>query len=167
MKTIQVTDEMNEFLMNLSKELNTQDHRCTQMPYFFQIQTQEQVAAPEGQGTEAWHCDGSLIETDEEIKDVVFEWKEWDEEKLDVYNMLEEYEIEEILEAAGWYKVHYDYKDKLENAFLTAKACDEHMKSNKHHYNSPVNYLSFAFRNPELEKVFQFLCELTGGEIHK
>ena len=39
MKTIQVTDEMHDFLINISKELNTQSHRATAMPYFFQVQT--------------------------------------------------------------------------------------------------------------------------------
>ena len=47
MKIIEIEDEMYEFLMNLSKELNTQDHRGTAMPYFFQIQTKEKVAAPD------------------------------------------------------------------------------------------------------------------------
>jgi len=65
MKTIEVTDEMYKFLMNLSNELNIQNHRLTAMPYFFQIQTQEQVPAPEDSGTEAWHYDGLIIETDE------------------------------------------------------------------------------------------------------
>jgi len=52
MRTIKVNDEMYEFLINLSKELNTQDHRCTAMPYFFQVQTKEQVPAADGCGYE-------------------------------------------------------------------------------------------------------------------
>ena len=166
MKTIQVTDEMHDFLMDLSHELNAQDHRGTRMPYFFQVQTQEQIAVPEGCGTEAWNCDGSLIETEEEIKNAVYEWKEWDEDCLDEYEMLDEYDIELILKSAGYSKVNYDYKSNLENAFLTSKACDEHISVNKHNLKSPVNYLSGSFRNPELEMVMKFLCELTGGILH-
>ena len=167
MKTIEVTDEMHKFLTELSKELNTQDHRCTRMPYFFQIQTKEQVASPEGIGTEAWHYDGSLIETDEEIKDTIFEWKDWDETKNETdYIMLEDYEVEGILEKAGWTKVWYDYKEKSENAFFTEKACKEHIKMNSHHYNKPIDYLSFASSNPEMEMITKFLCELTGGKLH-
>lgn len=165
MKTIEVSDEMYEFLMNLSKELNTQDHRGTRMPYFFQVQTQEQVAVPEYQGTQAWHCDGSLIESDEEIEDVIMEYKGWNKHTTE-FNKLEDYEIESVLKEMGYDKVYYDYKDNLENAFLTSKACDEHIARNKHNYNSPVNYLSHAYRNPELEKVMEFLCELTGGKLH-
>lgn len=43
MKTIEVSDETYKFLMDLSKELTTQNHRGTAMPYFFQIKTQEAV----------------------------------------------------------------------------------------------------------------------------
>jgi len=165
MKTIEVTDEMHEFLMNLSNELNTQNHRCTRMPYFFQVQTKERIAVPDGCGTEAWYCDGSLIETKDEIEEQVNELKGWDESTTE-FNFLEDYEIEEILEEADWCKVNYDYRDNLENCFLTSKACDEHIRVNGHNLNSPVNYLSGSFRNPELEKVMQFLCELTGGSLH-
>ena len=170
MKTIKVTDEMYSFLTDLSKELNTQSHRGTAMPYFFQIQTKEQVSASDGDGTEAWHYDGSLIETEEEIREVILEWKEWDNinsgEADIIYSKLTDYEKEEILKEAGWCKIWYDSKDHLENAFFTEKACKQHIKCNSHYYNKPVDYLSFASRNNEMEMVMKFLCELTGGKLH-
>ena len=39
MKTIKISDEMYAQLMELSKEINTQNHRHTQMPYIFQIES--------------------------------------------------------------------------------------------------------------------------------
>jgi len=166
MKTIQVTDEMHDFLINISKELSDQDHRSTAMPYFFQVQTKKRIAVPEGNGIEAWHCDGSLIESDEEIEDAVNEYKDWDEHNTE-FNHLQDYEIENILERAGYRKVNYDYEEVLENTFFTSKACDEYIKKNSHNLSSPINYLSHAFRNPEMEMVAKFLCELTGGKLHK
>ena len=165
MKTIKVTEEMHEFLINLSKELNKQDHRCTAMPYFFQIQTQERIEVPLGNGTQAWHLDGLLIETDEEIEEAVNEYKEWDEYTTK-FNHLQDYEVEAILELSGYSKVNYDYQNNLENSFLTSKACDEHIRLNSHNLSSPTNYLSHARRNPEMETMVKFLCELTGGKIH-
>jgi hypothetical protein len=163
MKTIEVSDEMHEFLMNLSKELNTQDHRSTAMPYFFQIQTQEKVPAAEGNGTEAWMYDGSMIETEEEITQAIAEYK-----GLEIEDVTKDsYEREQVLEEAGYRKVYYEMQDKYQNAFLTSKACDEHIRANKHHYKNPVNYLNHSFRNPEMEKLLTFLCGLTGKEIHK
>lgn len=164
MKTIEVSDEMYEFLMNLSKELNTQDHRSTAMPYFFQIQTQEKVPAAEGCGTDAWFYDGSMIETDDELAEAISEYKEI---SIEDAKLLSWHEKEAALEEAGYRKVNYEMKEQYQNAFLTSKACDDHIRANKHHYKSPVNYLTHAFRNPELETLIKFICELTGGEIHK
>lgn len=170
MKTIEITDEMHDFLIELSKELNTQDHRATAMPYFFQIQTKEQVAVPDGCGTECYHSDGSQIETEEEIRQAIYEYKDWTEHGKNcdkLYLEMADWEKEEILEKAGWQKGNYDFKDHYENAFLTAKACKEHIRLNSYHYHKPVDYLSHAFRNPELEMVLKFICELTGGKVHK
>lgn len=166
MKTIQISEEMNDFLVNLSKELNTQSHRGTAMPYFFQIQTKKKIAVPEGNGIEAWHMDGSLIESYEEIEEAVNEYKDWDEHTTE-FNHLQYDEVESILQEAGYSKVNYDYEEVLENAFFTSKACDEHIKKNSHNLSDPVNYLSHAFRNPEMEMIMKFLVELTGGQLHK
>ena len=32
--------------------------------------------------------------------------------------------------------------------------------ANKHHYRNPVDYLNYAFRNPELEKVLEILSKI-------
>ena len=160
MKTIQVSDEMYNFLMELSKEINTQDNRATAKPYFFQIQTNEQISVPEGCGTEAWHYDGSTIETKDEIINTIFEYKDESLTKDEIMK-LDEWEKEQILEDDGWAKCNYDYKHEYQNAFLTEKACKEHIRLNHYNYNEPVDYLSHASRNPELEKIFRFISELS------
>lgn len=166
MKTIEVNDEMYNFLMDLSEELNEQDHRATRMPYFFQVKTRHQIAVPEGNGIQAWFYDGNLIETEEDIKQAV-------QESLDhadsdrTYEVLSDRDKEFILESKGYSKVYYDYEDRFENAFFTSKACDAHIKANRHNLTDPVNYLSHAHRNPEMEKLMQFLCGLTGGKLHE
>ena len=165
MKQIEVTDEMYNSLVELSKEINTQDHRGTKMPYIFQIQTQEEVSVPEGCGTEAWYFDGSKIETQEEIDQAIFDYDP--EKTMEEIQAMDEYDKEDELEKMDYHKVHYDFKDHYENAFFTAKACKEHIRLNHYHYNEPIDYLSFATRNPEMELVFKFLCELTNGKLHE
>jgi len=155
---------MYNSLMEISKELNTQNNRWTAMPYFFQIQTREKIAVPEGNGIMCYFYDGTEIETDEEINEAIAEYKEVP--VSDVCN-LDELTKEEILREAGWDKAYYDYENKYQNSFLTEKACKEHIKANNYHYKKPVDYLSHAFRNPELELILKFLCELTNGKLHK
>lgn len=168
---IEVTDEMYEFLMDLSKELNSQDHRCTAMPYFFQVQTDEKAIGADGidESYEVWVGNDTILRDEEDIKQAVFELRDWDGDNVvheQLYSKLDEYEIEDILEEE--YTKHFERDVQVyKNAFLTAKACKKHIEANRHHYNNPQDYLTHAFRNPELEKVFEFLCSLSGGEIHK
>lgn len=108
--------------------------------------------------------DGTKIETDEEINEVISEYKGQD---IDSVKKLEYYEKEEILEEDGWRKIWYDYEYEYSNAFLTEKACKHHIECNAHHYFEGTDYISHAFRNPELETLLKFICQLSGGEIHK
>ena len=172
MKTIEVTDEMYEFLTDLSNELNTQNHRGTQMPYFFQIQTTEEKPTSDGMGEKVWVMEGEIcLRSEKDIRDAIYEFKEWEDinsgEADILYSHLMEHEKDNILKGAGYQPFDVINETKLQNSFLTGKACEEHIKLNHYHYNNPVSYLSYATRNYELEKVMQFLCEITGGKIHK
>lgn len=174
MKTIQVTDEMYNFLMGLSHELNTQDHRCTAMPYYFTVRETKEVAAHEGCGVEILYS--SEYETELRTEDEKREWiKEhedyfqgtiFENEAIDLENQTA-YDLDVMLGELCFDKFYIDTDYTYENCFLTSKACDEHIRINKHNLKEPVNYLKHAFRNPELEKVLQFLCELTNGKLHK
>jgi len=167
MKIIKISDEMHNSLMELSKELNSQNHRATAMPYFFQIQTDEEVSVGEGQGEEVWVMDGDVLD-DDEIKEVVIEYNDWDEdESEDKFNKLDKYDIIENLENAGYVQRNRDFVKRYQNSFFTEKACKLHIEQNNYHYNNPVDYLSYASRNPEMELVMKFLTELSGGKIHK
>ena len=166
MKTIQVSDETYEFLMNLSKELNTQDHRATAMPYFFQVQDEEEISVGQGQGEEGWYCDGTVITTEEEIKEAIFEYKDWEignEEHEKQFAEIDWLDKEMILEE-NYRKVYVSTQKVYTNAFLTEKACKKHIESNGHHYHNPMDYLSYASRNPELEMLLKFLYQLTSGD---
>jgi len=58
--------------MELSKEMTTQNMRCTAMPHMFQIRTTEQVAAYPGQGEEIWvNGEGSKLETGDEMREFI------------------------------------------------------------------------------------------------
>ena len=183
-KIIEVTDEMYEALMELSKEMTTQDMRCTAMPHMFQIKTTEQVAAYPGQGKEIWVNDeGDELETEDKMREFIQEYiyendesishrddKKAKKEAKSKVDEMDYCDLEEYLEEThndNWWKVNVNYEDKYQNTFFTAKACEAHIKANHYHYKQPTCYLNHAFRNPEMELVSKFLCELSGGKIHK
>ena len=166
MKTIEVSDEMYEQLMALSNEMNTQDHRCTAMPYFFQVREEKRIDGVDGDYSIDGHVwvspygDG-VIEADRQSMaealgnlDVMFE-KDISDEGL-----------EDLMEKNEFYKGYFRTQEVYSNAFLTEKACKEHIRANHYHYIKPVDYLSHAFRNPDMELICKFICGLTGKEIH-
>lgn len=166
MKTIEITDEMYVKLIELATEMTTQDHRCTAQPYIFQIREIEQVPAADGNGNMAWFYDGAMLEDADEIIDALFEY--YEENKSKKYlKSLQSWEMEDLMEEAGYRKIWYENKEVFKNAFLTAKGCKDHIERNGYHYNQPTDYLSHAFRNPEIELVSKFLCGLVGKDIHK
>jgi len=132
MKNIQVTDEMHKALMGLSKEINNQNHRHTAMPYFFQIQTDEEVAAYPGCGEEIWvGGDSQKLRDDDEIKEYI---RDYDKD-VDINDI----DLEEWLLDNDFRKVQITTEKKYENAFFTAKACKLHIEQNNYHYNKPVD----------------------------
>ena len=160
MKTIQVTDKVYEALAEISRNMNAQDNRCTAYPILFQIQTNEQKAAPEGCGEPGWYSDGTVLETEEEITDAIFDYKD-EELTKDAIRSLSELARDEMMEEAGWEKGYYIYEHKYQNAFFTEKACEEHIRLNHYHYAEPKSYVDHAFRNPEMEIIQNFLINLT------
>lgn len=162
-KLIKVSEEMYDFLMSLSKEVNSQDHRATAMPYIFQVETQEEVIAVEGNGSEVWVCDDSRLDTEEEITNSIAEHKEIEPHEVPTDWL----ERETILEEMGYRKIYLETKAVYQNHFFTEKACKEHIERNKHRYSEPECFLSHASRNPELEMLYTFITELTGCKIHK
>lgn len=183
MKTIEVSDEMYEQLVALGTEMTTQNMRATAMPHMFQIQTQHKVFDHNLNGNNKCfiYADGDylVIESPDELinflksnnveypSDIKEMWEESfytsEDEKFDGYDLRDFIKENcEYLEESS-----YSWGQKYENSFFTAKGCKEHIESNRHHYKQPVDYLSHAFRNPEMELVSKFLCELVGKKIHK
>jgi len=189
MKTIQISDEMYEKLLEISKGLNEQDHRVTAMPYFFQIRTKKEVSCGEWFWEDGfymcyWDDPESNIKWDN-YKDILQFLKDNHEETYDEiknkigdilqanksYKWCEDEfncnEICDLLEENWFYKFYYKEEYQWQNSFFTEKACKEHIKANHYHYTEPVDCLSHANRNPEMELVLKFLCELSWWNIHK
>ena len=181
MKTIEVSDEMYSALMEISKGMNSQNHHGTRMPYMWQIETTKEVAAYEGNGDIIWvDCDGRELRNEQEIKEHITNhilendsqlfYIDGDEalcEATNRFDEMDESDIEEWLEEHEWRKVEVTTIKQYENAFFTEEECRIHISKNGYHYNNPRQYLNHAFRNPEMEIVSTFLCELSGGKLHE
>nr|WP_321523316.1 hypothetical protein [uncultured Macellibacteroides sp.] len=162
MKTIEVTDEIYCFLENLSKEIKSQDNRATASPYFFQVQEDKEIGVPEGCGEEVWISDGgTILRTEDEVKEAVFEWKDWtigNESDEKNYKQLDSFDIDSIMQE-NYRQVNIDVTQEYSNCFLTYKAYEEHIRVNGHNLRNPKSFLFHAYRNTEMEMLFKFLQE--------
>lgn len=159
MKMIEVTDEQYEFLMNLSKEINTQDNRITADPIFCVYQ-KVMTPMPEGCGEEGWiNEDGNLL-TDEDINEIA---DEYNEEHKDDKEKTEFKDDEEILEELEYRKVNYEFKDVLVSGqpYFSEKAAQDHIDCNHYHYHKPFTYVESAWRNDEWQVIRGIIIGLT------
>ena len=167
MKINNLTAEDVKFLKELKHELNTQDNRATANPRFYQIQHEKFGASFDGDGNyfEAVRDGESLgiyaydDEGLEELKDVLL--ADYDEEYSEDVEEINSLKLEKLDNDSLDLKCYGgDYEHVYVNAFLTERACKKHIEANRHHYRNPVDYLSYGFRNPELEKVLEILSKI-------
>tara|TARA_R110000765_G_C18778492_1_gene591047 strand:- start:337 stop:804 length:468 start_codon:yes stop_codon:yes gene_type:complete len=155
MKTIEITDEMYDSLMEISNELNTQSHRCTAMPYMIQLIEKEEVAAYNGCGDEILvDSDGLEIRSLKEGLDLI------KENDLKVDEISDWSDLKYELEDHDFRAVEVTENDSLSNFFFTDKGLRDY-------YGKDVNTFLTGVTNPELKTVMTFLCELNGGKLHR
>ena len=161
-----LTADEIKFLSNLKHELNTQSSRMTANPRFYQVRHEKFKAdANEGDYFRAEY-EGEVLgifewtqEGVEELKSILREYTDDDDVETleEIGNIsLEDLENRNI----GLSCVNGDFEYVYSNAFLTEKACREHIECNRHHYRNPVDYLNYAFRNYELEKLLKILSKI-------
>ncbi|TXI93630.1 MAG: hypothetical protein E6Q33_02645 [Neisseriales bacterium] len=161
MKTITLPDKIVDALLKLAKEYTTQNNRSQAMPVYFTVQTQEKVPAYIGCGEGGdWVFESSVVaDTTEDL----FDWAE----NYFEGDLPEEWQSLDTDERVGWLEdmgckfYEYNFEPKEQNAFLTAKACDEHILRNRHHYRQPRSYGNTFFRNPEMELIANMLIQLS------
>lgn len=166
MKTIEISDEMYDKLISLATEITTQNPRGTRYPHIFQIRNwKKQYDWGLNGDIQIWITEyGDEIETIEEFKEFLEDNNHKIPDNLeDVWN--DYWVMEEFIEDNNIELKYctYTLEPIFENCFLSEKAAQEHLKSNYYHYHKNADvYLTHGWRNPEMEMITQFLCELVG-----
>jgi hypothetical protein len=178
MKTIEVSDEMYAKLIELANEMTTQDPRGTRMPHLFQIRDWKKVYDWNLNGNfKIWvdRSHGIEVETFNDLKEYLDNSEiSYDEETLKSYwEEKDKYAFDSDLDT--WMEENcselescsYSMEEVYTNNFLTAKAAENHLKLNDYHYHKDADvYLNHSWRNPEMEMVSTFLCNLIDKELH-
>ena len=168
MKTINVSDEMYEFLLETGKQLNTQDNRHTDTP-IYRIYENREIERGEGRGEYEARLDyeGAEDHYCTNCKKIL-EDNDYDFDALpDIYS--DDCDCR-YTTGATW---HFD-KELVPSqstydgvAFLTEKAAEEYRQNNNYHFEGGgVVYAESAFRNWELKNIIEFLKELPNEHLH-
>ena len=169
-----LNEEDMEFLKGLAHQLKTQDRRGTNKPVIYQIlDINVRWDNDDSQGfdeVKIYGDDGSILDTLEEMKQYIIDYPEAFETDLDDLKkeVIEEYGIDEIVEIykEAEFNISYGHHEReLKNAFLTKKSAEQHLDENGHHYHEKAHiYVSYAWRNLELEKVLNIIEKLDKEE---
>lgn len=173
MKTLEISDELYEKLKYLSDEIKNQNNRGTADPYFYQILTYDKIPTDSNYEDESkWisyedcfsvenTADAMkqyILDNEKECEDVIKEYLEyW---CYDNFDYTDEDALEEVFKNLGFEKISYKLVPRYENCFLTEKSIKEHIRLNGYHYEEPKDYMSYAFRNPDMDTIFKFLREI-------
>jgi len=191
MKTITVTDETYQFLVETGKNILTQDNRCTRTPIVFVVQSKCEEMRPEdyAEKNKVVNEEGVEVDLEDIVEAINGNLIEADQEGMFVLNledtevMLSEAkdldDIHNIIDMDAfiskfrdhWTLVHYEemFRSKTDEGgfFLTEKAADAHLKINGHHYREPRTYVEYAHRNPEVEGIVNFLKKVAQDSVHE
>ena len=161
------TIEEIRFLKQLAHKLKTQDRRGTSKPVIYQIlDINVRWDNDDSEGfdeVKVFDNDGNILDTLEDMKKYIIDNPE--EFEIDLEDLsketIENYDIDEIIEIYKEAKFDVSYghcEQELKNAFLTKKSAEQHLEENGHHYHEKAHiYVSYAWRNAELEKLLDIL----------
>lgn len=161
------------FLMELQKEMNTQDHVSQADPRYWVIRDYDKVYGenlnnPDGyeiymDGEQLLNIDYEMF-NDTQVVDVVKEYflREYstDFEEKDFEDMYDIDDLKEMLEDRGYEIsiVQYEIIPKYSGMFLTQKAAEEHLRANDYHYaDNATTYAMTAWRSDEADMLYKIL----------
>jgi len=173
MKTIEISDELYDQLMDLSKEMMTQDNRCTAYPIFYQIRDWKRVYDSELNGSNYILIDRNgdyiTIESAEDLMSYL-EYRDIEFDKEEIEGLWEDYqtefgwELDEYLEDKGLTdleKMSYSMEPVYTNAFLTEKEAQRHLESNDYHYHRDADtYVNHGWRNNDMQILHNLAKEI-------
>lgn len=178
--TTKLTEDEIAFIKNLSKEITTQDTRCTAKPYGLVIgKKQRQIGDYRNCDNKAIHWNESDYDSFEEFMEALEEYYLEDSEQNDIVDYIKEncydiddlrfYESEIMSMIQDSFSVYgYSTVDTFDpnlhcvgNFFLTDKSAKEYIENNKHNLGeSAFTYGIHLYRNPEMKQLIDIVVKL-------
>lgn len=141
----------NEFIKNLQHEMLTQSNRSTSYPIFIVVEEKKIYGVDENFSDGRDRKDSDAIDYKNELCDECKKASEDGELPDDCDNW-------RCSDSFMNYKIEEDVPNIRAGFFFSAKACDQHIENNRHHYNHTAHsYAISACYNHELQGVMEFI----------
>lgn len=166
MKTITLSDEDYEFLMNIKHELLTQDNRCT-ADVCFQVRDKKKIFGMDSEYCEdyEWRKDFETYFKSDDIEglfeSIVYS-NDDDDYKYDKENFFtDEQYREDLLLELEFEKVYYCEEDVIVQTCLTEKYADIYLHNQKHNLSKDAFIYGESFyRNYEMQNLRKILMKI-------
>lgn len=139
-------------MKEIQKEMSTQSNRGNSFPIFVVVEDQKIYGAGYG-----W-ADGEERKSDEDLDiSLLCDKCQAKRQNGSIPEDCDECDDECFVP----YQIQKDVPNMRAAFFFTAKACDEHIEANRHHYNDTAHsYAISAYHNPELQEVIKHIQSL-------
>ena len=145
-------------LYSIKEELETQDNRGTQDPFYCVFEKHKIAGDPDRQDCtkEYYQCDGSIGDRN----DVMEFLKENEIEYPETLSEMDEYDFDEwVREKAEINFWHYHEINEFETACFTNKAAQKYIDENAHNLSKPFICVHGMYRNGEMKTIREFLMK--------
>lgn len=152
-----------KFLIELQKEMNTQDTDCQADPrYWVVAENKREYGFDSDYADGICFCshDGDTWDSSDEFIKHLVENEEIEEDDVTNLSSLSPEDIIDSLDSSNYficgYRNCYDIPSP-NTMFLTKKSCKKHIESNNYHYSEPHSYAMTAWRNYEMYKLYEII----------
>lgn len=144
----------DDTLLNLSREMRTQNNRCTQHVLFVVMEDVRHYCGHDGNWSDRER------KSDPDLSDLCEQCAKLSENDESMPD-----DCDDCCSSAFDYFTTEQEPNLTPGVFFTAKACEEHIAENHYHYKNARSWGIGAWRNPEMQVVMQHLLKMTGEDI--
>ena len=166
---IELSQEDEEFIKNLSHEMKTQDNRSTAQPYGLILTEEVETIMSNGYGDYLMaRFDDEIFYEFDELLEYISDYFGKNNKKIESisenYNSLRDlsnsFEADEL--EIDIFSYNIEQKPTLINSnfFLTEKSYNDYLRQNSHNLNNPKSYGIHLTKNDEMKKLYEVIHKL-------
>lgn len=152
---------IKEMFSGMSKEMAAQDNACTAKPLYCVYQKELRLVPPGFGDMIQYFDDEGHGRSEEEVRKLFEDMDETDKQTVlaTEYDNADDVPIEVMARRMDMKKHFCEIVDVPVSGqvYLTKRGAQYHIDCNGYHYRKPFVYVESAWRNPEMQKLMQFV----------